>query len=339
VVPFKSFDPQDKTTYKGFFSLKPRFITETQNIEMAALIDEAVKSEKYDVVIASEGNAPSIASLYATKIKGIPKILDAIEIALYMDAYAGQNQPFMRLRRGLTWLKYRRFVKDLLRNSDACTVPSLQEKINFESFAPKNYHIEVIPHSLEINQYKGNFGPIDSQSLVFTGSFSYHANLDAVRFFLQKIFPKIQSHNQGVKLKVIGNTSKVDLNQFPPDENITFTGFIDDVRPEIARSQLSIVPLRLGSGTRLKIIESMALGTPVVSTSKGAEGLAVTHGKNILIADDPLEFSEAVLAVMGSQDLRKRLSEAGLKLVSDKYNSENMGKKFNALLKFVTSSN
>jgi glycosyltransferase involved in cell wall biosynthesis len=97
------------------------------------------------------------------------------------------------------------------------------------------------------------------------------------------------------------------------------------------------VPIRIGAGTRLKIIESLALGTPVVSTSKGAEGLEVTNGKNILIADTPSEFADAVVSVLQNSGLRESLSQEGRKLVVENYSSEIMGVNFNSLLEEVVT--
>ncbi len=131
----------------------------------------------------------------------------------------------------------------------------------------------------------------------------------------------------------------MSLNEWPIDNSVNFTGLIYDVRPLVAQSWLSVVPLRVGAGTRLKIIESLALGTPVVSTTKGAEGLDVTDGKNILIADTPSDFSTAVSNVLLKPELRKELSKEGRKLVVEKYSSEVMGLNFNALLDSVVKFN
>ena len=332
VVPFKSFDSKKAASFRDYLSAHPRLIVQTQSSEMSRLVDETIASEHYDLVIASEVGAPSVASLYATRIAGIPKILDALEVSIYKDAYDSQIQPMKRLRSGLTWLKYQRFTREVLQDSNACTVPSEQEKRNLASLMAANYPIEVIPHCVDMDYYGGSYGSIQPQSLAFTGSFSHFANLDAVRYFLEEIYPKVRTLNPKASMKIIGRTNQVDTNELTVDQSITFTGLLKDVRPEVARSWLSVVPLRIGAGTRLKIIESMALGTPVVSTSKGAEGLELNHGENILIADDPAEFAQAVLRILESPSLREKLSIAGLQLVAEKYSSEVMGRKFDALL-------
>jgi len=338
IVPYKKYNAGSISSYQGFFSPYPRFIFNTQNPEMEILIDKTVNSNTYDLVLTSEVGAPSISSLYATRIIGLPKILDALEIGLYSDFYINQPHFIKRIRGGLTWLKYRKFTQEILKKSNACTVPSNHEKENLEKIAPSNFPIEIIPHCLDIDYYEGSFGTVRPQSLVFTGSFSYHANYDAVRFFLENIYPYICEQVPAVKMKVVGAASQNDVDRLPINKNILFTGLLKDVRPEIAQSWLSIVPLRIGAGTRLKIIESMALGTPVVSTSKGAEGLDVNHGENILIADDPKDFARAVVAVLNSPSLRKKLSLAGRQLVVEKYSAECMGKKFESLLTRVVSN-
>jgi glycosyltransferase involved in cell wall biosynthesis len=112
-------------------------------------------------------------------------------------------------------------------------------------------------------------------------------------------------------------------------------GLVSDVRPEVQSAGVSVVPLRHGSGTRLKIIESMALGTPVVSTSKGAEGLDVTHGENILLADDPIEFARCVAQVITDPQLRGRLSSNARQLVENRYDRNMVGHRFEELLRDV----
>ena len=116
------------------------------------------------------------------------------------------------------------------------------------------------------------------------------------------------------------------------DPAVTFTGRVDDVRTLIGGSAVSVVPLRKGGGTRLKILESMALGTPVVSTSKGAEGLLVTPERDILIADTPDEFCGHVIRLLDDRTLRSRLAANGRGLVSDRYTWDRIGAQFDDLL-------
>lgn len=338
VVPARLYKPDILSTLQGVFSRKPISVIQTYSKEMADLVKEAVSSDSYDVLVASEVNMPYLVSQLAAEVVGIPRILDAIEISLAKDNYKNAPTPSQRFRNGLTWFKLKGFTKSLLQQVDACTVPSEQEKQNILEIIPEYSNVKVIPHSLDLAHYKGSFGEPRPNSLVYTGSFTYYANLDAVDYFLKEIYPGIKHFAPEVSMQVLGNTGDVQLDQWQVDQSIAFTGLLYDVRPSLVQSWLSVVPLRMGAGTRLKIIESLALGTPVVSTSKGAEGLDVTHGKNILIADTPADFSAAVVKVLQDPSLREELSHAGRKLVEEKYSSRIMGVNFNSLLESVVHS-
>jgi len=109
------------------------------------------------------------------------------------------------------------------------------------------------------------------------------------------------------------------VERLPLGSGAELTGYLDDIRPAVAQSWACVVPLRVGGGTRLKILEAMALGTPVISTSKGAEGLDVTHEENVLIADSPNDFAQAVLRVLEDKTLRTKLSANGRRLVEERY--------------------
>jgi glycosyltransferase involved in cell wall biosynthesis len=134
-----------------------------------------------------------------------------------------------------------------------------------------------------------------------------------------------------VRLRVTGSTRGIDTTGLPTSSAVEYTGYVDDIRPLVAESWVSVVPLWHGSGTRLKILEAMALGTPVVSTTKGAEGLAVTSGDDILLHDDPDELARGVVDVLRSSGLRSRLADGGRRLVRDRYDWQVVGAQVRAL--------
>jgi glycosyltransferase involved in cell wall biosynthesis len=193
----------------------------------------------------------------------------------------------------------------------------------------------VVPNGIDLDFYAGNFGTPESGSLIFPGALTYQANFDAMDFFLRQVFPSVKAKCPGVTLRITGRTDGVSVDRLPLSEGVTLTGYLDDVRPCVARSWACVVPLHVGGGTRLKILEAMALGTPVVSTSKGAEGLEVTHGEDILIADTPTEFADALLRLLDDRALRARLATNGRKLVESQYGWEGIGEKLDQLLREV----
>jgi glycosyltransferase involved in cell wall biosynthesis len=154
-------------------------------------------------------------------------------------------------------------------------------------------------------------------------------------WFLEEVYPRVQAGAPGVRLIITGDHADLPL---PPADNVTLTGFVDDVRPLVAAAAVSLVPVRVGGGTRLKILETMALHTPVVATAKGAEGLDVRHGDHLLIADAPEDFAEAVLRMLGDPALRQRLIENGYHLVRERYNWAAVMPQFLGLIERVASA-
>jgi glycosyltransferase involved in cell wall biosynthesis len=198
--------------------------------------------------------------------------------------------------------------------------------------APTYNTVEVIPNAVDLPRYNGEFGAPRPNSLVFCGALTYRANYDAVQFYLTDIDPLIAASVPERELQVTGSTAGVSLAALPPRAGVSFTGYVDDIRPVVAQSWASIVPLRQGGGTRLKILESLALGTPVVSTSKGAEGLDVNDGENILLADEPREFAAKLTHLLQSPGLRHKLAAAGRDLVASRYDWRVTGARLCALV-------
>ena len=158
-----------------------------------------------------------------------------------------------------------------------------------------------------------------SKTVVFSGNFEYHPNIDATKFLIGEIWPKIRAKHPAFRLRLVGRGDKYIRAFIPPDDNIEMTGPIPDTRPEVASATVVVAPLRAGSGTRIKILEAWAANRPVVATSLAAEGLATTTGQNILLADSADAFAAAVSRCIEDANLRNRLSKAGRKTFETSY--------------------
>ena len=328
VMPLAPFRPSSFRSILGLFSPRPRSFVDTYSRQMQRAVEQARKEEDFSVVIASEiATAP-----YAVTLEGLPRILEELQLATFREQYTSQSCVGRRLRYGLTWWKTKRFTAHLLRQFDGCTVASQQERANVLSIAPNYRRVVVVPNGVDLDWYKGDFGAPEPGTLVFPGALTYSANFDAIAFFLHQVFPLIKARRPGAILRITGKTNGVLVDRLPLDESVILTGYLDDVRPTVAQSWACVVPLRVGGGTRLKVLEAMALGTPVVSTSKGAEGLEVTPGEDILIADEPTEFADAVLRLLDDPALRAKLAANGRRLVRERYGWEQIGKKLDQLL-------
>lgn len=331
VVPLRRFRPYRGRALLGFFSSIPRSLVDTRSSVMRELVVTKVKTGGFDLLLASElGTVP-----YALGINSIPKVLDEVQLTVFKEAFAFQSHPLRRLRHGLTWWKLERFMRRILTEFDACTAASDREKANILSISPNYRKLAVVPNGVDLGFYSGDFGAPVPNTLVFTGALTYSANLDAMEFFLNDIFPLIKARCPDVTLRITGKTEGVALGRLSLSDEVILTGYLDDIRPCVARSWICVVPLRCGGGTRLKILEAMALGAPVVATSKGAEGLEVTPDENILIADTPPEFAAAVLRLLDDGALRAKLAVGGRRLVCQQYGWERIGQRLEQLLQEV----
>jgi len=312
VVPRRPYRPTSLRALLGFFGPTPRFIVDTYSPHMFDSIVALTTQRSIDAVVASELST----AIYWPAFSTIPALFEDFEIGVLWSKVDRAPSPLHRLRHQLTQVKARHYLSRLLPHFRACTVVSEQERTLLRGVAPGYEPIEVIPNCINLVDY-GNIQPTpEPDTLIFTGSFRYFANHDAMTWFLRDVYPRVQAQVPDVRLTITGDHANLPL---PPADNVTLTGFVDDVRPLIASSWVSLAPIRLGGGTRLKILEAMALHTPMVATSKGAEGLDVQHEEHLLIADTPNAFAEAVIRLLKEPSLRQRLTDNAYELVREKY--------------------
>lgn len=313
IIPWREFDPKTVRARLGTFGLKPRSIVDTFSSEMAQAITETLNGQDYDLVIASQLQMAA----YFPYFQNVPALLEELEVGLFHDqAFSADGK--LRIRQALTWFKLRIYLSTLLKAFQACTTASAQERqLLVQNFPDYRRNIEIIPNCLNVDEYKNIQAEKKTNTLIFTGSFKYHTNYDAMLWFIRNVFPLVLNRIPSAQLIITGDHANLPL---PSLKNITLAGHVEDIKSLIASCSISIAPLWGGGGTRLKILEAMALGIPIVSTSKGAEGLDVINNEHILLADTPEEFSEHVVRLLADDDMRQRLVETASVLVQEKYN-------------------
>jgi len=219
----------------------------------------------------------------------------------------------------------------LCRQLDLNVMTSDADADRLVSLAP-GARTSVIPNGANVDYFK----PTNPQSVVpgrvaFLGPTYMFPNRDAVHFFLDAIWPLVRNQRSDATLHLIGKNAADEKNLFEQQSGVSCQGYVPDVRPHFAEAACSVVPLRVGGGTRLKILDAWSMGKAIVSTSIGCEGLQNVDGENILIRDDPAEFAEAVLAVLRDEELRNRLGRNGRRTAEEIYAWPVVGRKLNAL--------
>jgi len=321
-VPARHFDVHRLGSLFGLLHPTPRSLLAHYDPQMARLVEDHIAAGRCDVIIA----ATPRAAIHVPAGTPVPAIFEEVELGLFHDAFTAAPDAWQHFRHRLTWEKYRRYLRRLLRRFAACTVASENERALLRGIAPEQ-RIEVIANGLDLTRYGESYTP-DPSSLIYAGALSYAPNRDAVDWFVRDIFPELRRRFPALRLTVTGDRAGHALAA----DGVVQSGWVADVRPLVGGAWASIVPLRTGGGTRVKVLESLALGTPVISTTKGVEGLAVVDGVHALIADDAASFAAAITRLRSDAELRAALAANGRALVRKHYDWQHIGARLDSLL-------
>jgi glycosyltransferase involved in cell wall biosynthesis len=217
----------------------------------------------------------------------------------------------------LNGMKLRREEQRAWCGADGCAVTSPNDEATIRQAFP-NVRTGVVPNAVDTEYFSPRDGERDRDTVLFFGSLSYYPNHDGLHFFLREVMPILRRLRPAVRVRIVGAAPPPDLLRWAAND-VTFTGFAPDLRPLLERASVVIAPLRIGGGTRLKILEALAMAAPVVSTTLGAEGLDVAHGRDILLAAGATGCAGALDRVLREPDLGEVLGRAGRSLVEERY--------------------
>jgi glycosyltransferase involved in cell wall biosynthesis len=233
--------------------------------------------------------------------------------------YARAGGLARRLYAGANWRKLRREELGTYRDADGVYLCSVADQQSLLEQIPGTRTL-VIPNAADVEYYqpRATDPQPDGRTVVFFGHLSYFPNVDGVTHLVQEIWPRIAEVHPNARLKIIGG-------QAPPPvlglarPGVELTGFVSDLRPHLAEAAAVMVPLRLGGGTRLKIVEAMAMGKAIVSTTLGAEGIEAVPGRDLMVEDQPAAFAEAVNRLMAEPSLATRIGQAARVLAVQRF--------------------
>ena len=234
------------------------------------------------------------------------------------------------------WQRMLRFEHDALARFDLVLAVSEADSDTFERLYPGALRAPV--HVVKTGVDTRYFAPLPEvpvrrAHIVFTGSMDWLPNEDGMVYFVREILPLIRRSEPEASLSIIGRAPTPAVRRLADEAGIEVTGSVDDVRPHLAAGSVYVVPLRIGGGTRLKIFEAMGMAKAVVSTSIGAEGLPVSNGTDIILADAPDSFANAVVGLIRDGDRRRRIEHAARRLVVERYDWSAVAQDFEDALK------
>lgn len=268
-----------------------------------------------------------------------PKML-AMQIAQtlnYARLVKYDTNIFRRLMYATEYKKIKYYEAQIARQFDRVLLISKFDKTAIDPDNQLN-NVEFCPHGIDVDYYGEPLG-LDKKphSIVMNGDFGTPTNIQAATYFMKEIFPLILSKIEICQLTFAGRDSDKNLQQFA-GKNITLTGRVEDIRPYLQEAQVAINPVKIAAGMQNKTLVSMAAGLPVVSTSIANEGIQAMPDEEILIADTPQQFADAVLRLFSGADLREKITKGGYQFVQEKWNLEVHHAKLEEVLKSMVNS-
>lgn len=288
-----------------------------RRVEFLARLQQLIDSQRFDIV---QVEFVQMAALQPRLAPGrrYRTVLDEhnIEYDIVKRTAEAATSPGRRLYSAVDWRKLKREEVSAWRRFDGVSLTSERDAGLLSALEPAT-KLAVVPNGVDIELFRPAEREPDADSLLFFGAMNYYPNQDGLRYFVEQIFPLILAKRPRTKLWVVGPAP--DSVKRLQSDNIEVTGFVDAVEPYIDAATAVIVPLRLGGGTRLKIVEAMSKAKPIISTAVGAEGIDVVAGQSALLADDPRGFADHVESVLADSSLARRLGAAARKLAEDRY--------------------
>ena len=293
-------------------------------------LDKLLKKETFDLLYCS---TPLLG--FHTLPKNIPLVTDTHNVE-YDILHRGYMESTSLIGKVICYIEYRLGKPQELRNCrkfDVITTTTDRDRSVFLENLPEK-DITVIQNGIDPIFFEELSPEKEPNTLVFIGMMEYFPNDVGIRFFLNDILPLIRSRIPDVKLYIVGKNPSKSVQGYAADK-IIVTGFVDDVRPYIARSQVFIVPLNVGGGIRGKALEAMAMGMPIVTTTIGCEGILLKDGESVLVADSPEEFAQAVIRLLQTPELRTKLGRNARATAEKEYQWSDKGRQLDEVCQSV----
>ncbi|MDE0011812.1 MAG: glycosyltransferase family 4 protein [Candidatus Poribacteria bacterium] len=322
-LPRVSFD----TLIKAFFRRQPITVARYDVPAYRQKIRELITEQTFDLVhyemfhtaqFHTETNLPGVLSQ------------QNVDSAIWRRLCSETANPFYKFTYWTQQLAFQHYERVLSPKFDAVTCTSDIDATVFQQHCAENV-IEIIPNGVDITHYLPDFTSEAPAHLIYIGSMDWYPNEDAVAFFADEVLPLIQEKVSNVTFSIVGGNPSARVRKLAEREGVVVTGRVPEIKPYFAEAMVFVVPLRIGSGTRLKILEALAIGKAIVSTTVGAEGLDLRDGEEIFIADEPTAFADAVTRLLMDSELRRRIGENGRARVEQDYDWRSIGEKLHGV--------
>lgn len=267
----------------------------------------------------------------------VPLLLDEhnLEYEVFERMHQGERSVARRAFNQLEARRVRNFEQRWWRGVAGCAVTSEREEAIVRRIAPATL-VATVPNGVDLDEFRPSEVEPEAETVVFNGLLRYRPNLDAACHLVDDVWPRVLAARPNARLFVVGKGDQSDLRRLSAP-GVTVTGEVPDVRPYLARAAVVAVPVRMGGGTRLKVVEALAMAKPIVTTTLGCEGVDVTDGRDVSIADGPAATAAAIERLFADPSLRARLGRAGRELAERRYSWEDAGDRLEVLARQVAA--
>jgi polysaccharide biosynthesis protein PslH len=312
---------------RGLFGRYPLPVQNYTSAQMRNKISELLGEREFDIVHLDSIHFAAYLPLVRSLTPSVRVILNwhNIESEL-MERYAQSASSFPRKLYANITARQMRKLEDALLDSCFAHIVCSDRESEILSQRSNKARIEVVPNGVDTSYFAPERTRATQDRLVFVGQMSYHANADGIAWFVREIWPSIRNRYPDFGLSIVGSSPGPAVQALADRPGVEVTGTVPDVRPFYSGAYAAIVPLLTGGGTRLKILEAMAAGTPVISTSLGAEGLPVTDRREVLLADTPGSWLEA-LDYLSNTEQRSALIERARQMTESRFDWEAIGRR------------
>jgi glycosyltransferase involved in cell wall biosynthesis len=303
--------------FANLFSPYPYSIAKQVSRRFADKLTQLLNNSQFDLV-QSEGTP---CGCYLNSVIGVPRVLAThnIESQIWSRRARLSQAPAEKLFFGSQAVKMRWFERRALINVESAVAVTFQDARQMRDWGVST--ITIVPNGVDVEFFTLTPDPVRPSELLFLGALDWYPNVDGLVFFLHETLPLILSAQPNATLRIVGRRPPESLRKLVAgNRQVELVGDAKDVRPYLASASVVVVPLRIGGGSRLKILEALAAGKAVVSTSVGAEGLEITPGRHFQLADTPLQFAQRTIALLSSEVERRHLGENGRLLAAERYN-------------------
>jgi sugar transferase (PEP-CTERM/EpsH1 system associated) len=283
--------------------------------ELQEAVDGLARDRRFDVVQIES------SLLGGLRFPREPRlVLDEhnIEYEVFRRMQAGERSLARRAFYRREYTRFRPFEQQLWRRVDGCVVTSAREREIVGTHAPAT-PCTVVANGVDVDEFRPTAEEAEPDTLVFNGVLDYRPNLDAALFLVEEVLPRVQAAVPGARLTIVGRGAVSDVARLRKHPGVLVTGEVPDVRPYLAGSRVVVVPIRMGGGTRLKVVEGLAMGRPMVTTTLGCEGIDVDDDRHLLIRDDADTFAAAVVTLLSDGERGAALGAAGRELIEARY--------------------